>query len=93
MNITRVITKIVDGDTINVEPFSDGEDSVRLLGIDTPETNYEGRSQGEHADAAKAYLNQLISVGDTVRIETDKEEQDKYGRVLATARSIKTKVA
>lgn len=83
MNITKVITKIVDGDTINVEPFPDGEDSVRLLGIDTPETNYQGRSQGKHADDAKLFLNSLISIGDTVRIETDLEERDKYGRVLA----------
>lgn len=39
MNITKLITKIVDGDTINVEPIPDGEDSVRLLEIDIPETN------------------------------------------------------
>jgi endonuclease YncB( thermonuclease family) len=83
MDTTKIVTKIVDGDTINVEPFPDGEDSVRLLGIDTAETNYRGRSQGHHADDAKTFLNGLISVGDTVTIETDEEERDKYGRVLA----------
>jgi len=83
LNINKQVTKVVDGDTIKVEPFADGEDSVRLLGIDTPETYYKGHSQGFHGEAAKAYLKGLLSVGDTVRIETDEEERDKYGRVLA----------
>jgi len=50
MSVQKNVTKIVDGNTINVEPFPDGEDSIRLLGIDTPETNYFGHSQGQHAD-------------------------------------------
>jgi endonuclease YncB( thermonuclease family) len=83
MRVEKVVTKIVDGDTINVEPFEDGEESVRLLGIDTAETNYQGRSQGAHAEAARDYLKSLLSVGDTVTILTDAEERDKYGRVLA----------
>lgn len=83
MTENKVVTKVVDGDTINVEPFPDGSTSVRLLGIDTPETNYNGHSQGAHADAAKHFLRQLIQVGDTVTIETDAEERDKYGRILA----------
>jgi endonuclease YncB( thermonuclease family) len=85
MIIEKKVTKIVDGDTINVEPFDDGENSVRLLGIDTPETNYRGRSQGKHADDATNFLKDLISVGDILRIETDEEERDRYGRVLAHA--------
>jgi len=52
MSVQKNVTKIVDGNTINVEPFPDGEDSIRLLGIDTPETNYFGHSQGQHADEA-----------------------------------------
>lgn len=83
MNITKVVTKIVDGDTINVEPFPDGKNSVRLLGIDAPETKNNGNNQRRHAEYAKLFLNGLISVGDTVRIETDQEERDRYGRVLA----------
>jgi len=83
MIITKTVTKVVDGDTINVDPFPDGEDSVRLLGIDTPETNYFGHSQGKYAENAKLFLNNLIRVGDTVQLENDKEERDKYGRVLA----------
>jgi endonuclease YncB( thermonuclease family) len=83
MSIEKIVTRIVDGDTINVEPFADGEKSVRLLGIDTPETNYRGRSQGRHADDATMFLKELVRVGDTVTIETDEEERDRYGRVLA----------
>ena len=44
---------------------------------------YRGRSQGQHAEDAKVFLNGLISVGDTVTIETDEDERDRYGRVLA----------
>ncbi len=65
-----------------MEPFDDGENSVRLLGIDTPETNYYGRSQGEHAGNATDFLKELVSAGDIVRIESDQEERDKYGRIL-----------
>ncbi len=83
MAIEREVTKIVDGDTINVQPLIGGENSVRLLGIDTPETNYYGRSQGQHADDAKVFLNSLVSVGDTIKLEMDQEERDKFGRVLA----------
>jgi len=82
VNVTKKVIRVVDGDTIKVEPFDDGEDSVRLLGIDTPETYYRGQSQGFHSEAAKAYLAGLLSAGDTVRIESGQEERDKYGRVL-----------
>ena len=72
------VTRIVDGDTIKV--VSRGfDDTVRLVGIDTPE-----RGQC-YAREATARLAGLIPVGSDVRLETDptQKTRDKYGRFLA----------
>src|SRR4051812_31620891 len=47
---TAVVTKIVDGDTINVQIDGQGE-TVRLIGIDTPEYT-DGRCAAETATRA-----------------------------------------
>jgi micrococcal nuclease len=66
---------VVDGDTI-VVTSSEGEEEVRLIGIDTPET-------GEaYADEARAALEKLVGEA-TVYLETDVETRDQYGRLLA----------
>jgi endonuclease YncB( thermonuclease family) len=82
MIIKTSVARIVDGDTINISPAYADEHSIRLLGIDAPELNYKGRSQGDHAEQAINYLKSLIQVGDEVRIETGAEARDKYGRIL-----------
>jgi len=70
-----VVTGVVDGDTISVQLASENE-SVRLIGLDTPEMGedfcYEAR------DA----LTSLVG-GKAVRLETDVEKRDQYGRLLA----------
>ena len=35
---TATVTEVVDGDTINISPAINGNDEVRLIGMDTPET-------------------------------------------------------
>lgn len=76
------VTHVVDGDTIRVEV--DGEElPVRLLNIDTPETDgpyTEAECLGEEA---AAFLADLIPAGTDVRLEEDVEPQDQYGRHLA----------
>lgn len=43
------VTRVVDGDTVEVR-FQDGtEDTIRLLGVDTPETTYSRVSPDEYA--------------------------------------------
>lgn len=83
MKTTTQVTKIVDGDTIHVTPNSDGQYSVRLLGIDTAETYYRGQNQGKYAEAAKTFLKEKLQVGDTIQLESDGEAQDRYKRILA----------
>ncbi|WP_166245253.1 immunoglobulin-like domain-containing protein [Paenibacillus turpanensis] len=77
------VTKVVDGDTIHLDRTIFGTNKVRFLSIDTPETNYEGQSQGYHAEQATAKLAELLPVGTTVRIEPGTEPLDSYGRLLA----------
>jgi endonuclease YncB( thermonuclease family) len=68
---TLTVTRIIDGDTFTV---STGE-TVRLIGIDTPEKN-ECYSREAASKLSALILNKEISV------ETDKGEKDRYGRTL-----------
>jgi micrococcal nuclease len=77
----RVVTvsRVVDGDTIEVSPAVDGIQDVRLIGVDTPET-YGGTEPfgAQASDFTKGALT-----GQRVALEFDAERIDPYGRVLA----------
>ncbi len=70
-----VVTLVVDGDTVHVRASPNAEArSVRILGIDAPEScQAHGR---ESSQALKA-----LALGRTVRVATT--QQDDYGRDLA----------
>jgi micrococcal nuclease len=72
------VTQVIDGDTLILA----GGARVRLLGIDAPEMEREGRPAEFLAHKAKAYLVQLTQ-GKEVRLEYDQLRYDHYGRVLA----------
>jgi endonuclease YncB( thermonuclease family) len=81
------VRKVVDGDTVHVWPNrlavkNDQFISVRLLGIDTPETHYQGQDQGEVAYRATDHLKSLLRQGDPVKIVFDQEPCDFYRRFL-----------
>jgi len=79
------VIRVPDGDTIVVDaPNTYSQDliSIRLLGIDTPETHYYGKSQGYWGDVASNRLKQLLPIGSRVIIELDKTRCDRFGRVL-----------
>lgn len=68
------VTKVVDGDTIKL---SDGR-TIRYIGIDTPELDPEdcfAREAGQ--------INQNLVWGKTIKLETDTNEMDQFGRILA----------
>jgi micrococcal nuclease len=76
------VTKITDGDTIHVE-IGGGDETVRLIGIDTPES-VDPRSPVEcFGKEASAHLAELIPVGTAVRLVRDVEARDRYDRLLA----------
>ena len=66
------VTEVLDGDTFN----TDRTFTVRLIGIDAPNRGQPGYQE------AKEYLADLIG-GEEVRLEYDRYQDDKYGRILA----------
>ena len=77
-----VVTNQTDGDTVRVR-INGGDESVRLIGIDTPETHgRNGLVECFGKEAAK-HLTSLIPNGTVVRLVRDVEARDRYGRLLA----------
>lgn len=66
------VTRIIDGDTIELE---DGT-RVRLLGIDTPES-------GQCASGEATATTSELVLNKNVKLETDVQLKDRYGRLLA----------
>jgi micrococcal nuclease len=74
----QVVTRVVDGDTINVS----GVGSVRLIGVDTPET-VDPRKPLQYFGAEASAFTKSLAQGKTVRLEYDTQRTDKYMRTLA----------
>ncbi len=74
-----VVRKVIDGDTIDVS----GGERVRLIGIDTPETNDPNRPAGCFGKEASRFTAAVLAPGTPVRLVGDAEQRDRYGRLLA----------
>ena len=80
-----VITRIIDGDTIDVD-IDLGFDCwlhkqrIRLQGIDTPESRTRDLEEKKYGLAAKAFVEKFIPLGSTALLNT--KEKGKYGRYL-----------
>lgn len=76
------VVRVVDGDTIVVK--LNGEDEkVRLIGINTPESVHPDKSKNtQEGKKASDYTKELLE-GQSVSLEFDTQERDKYGRLLA----------
>lgn len=73
------VTKVVDGDTIEVR-FSDGRsEKVRYIGMNTPEVYGDTECFGKKASA----YNKALVADKTVWLEMDVEKRDKYSHLLA----------
>jgi micrococcal nuclease len=75
------VVRVVDGDTIRVAMPS-GEEAVRYIGVDTPESVKPGSPVECFAKRASAFNERLVA-GERVRLVRDVEERDRYGRLLA----------
>ena len=91
---TTTVTRIVDGDTLKVF-YLEGEESIRLIGIDTPEsrvnkkTKKDAKRSGQDVETiiamgkrATEYVESLVKPGDLITIEFDVQERDRYERLL-----------
>lgn len=79
LGVTSEVTvaRVVDGDTIIL---STGE-TVRYIGIDTPETK-DPRKDVQCFGQEAAQKNKELVAGKTVVLEKDISETDRYGRLL-----------
>lgn len=77
-----VVQDVVDGDTIVVE-IQGRTETVRLLGIDTPETVHPTKPVECFGPEASDHLGTLLPHGTEVRLARDIVPRDDYGRLLA----------
>jgi micrococcal nuclease len=71
---TYLVTKVIDGDTFEAQ-INGKTERIRMLSVDSPEIS------DQIGKKASAYTQELIE-GKRVRLEADKEDRDKYGRLL-----------
>ena len=75
------VQRVVDGDTIKVRT-ANGVDTVRYIGMDTPETKKPGTPVQCFGKRA-SHENERLVAGQQVRLVVGREPRDRYGRLLA----------
>jgi micrococcal nuclease len=91
---TAKVLKVVDGDTLRIS-YKGREESLRLIGIDTPESRVNPRAKRESqrtgedlktiitmGKEATEYVKGLVKQGEQIRVEFDVQARDKYRRLL-----------
>ena len=74
------VERVTDGDTLRLK---DGR-SVRMIGLNAPETGKKGRPAEPFAEAARKRLQTLVAQSDgRVGLLAGKQARDRYGRTLA----------
>lgn len=79
--VVRVV-EVVDGDTLVVALPDGSTETVRILGVDTPETVHPTKGVQCFGPEASAFTKAHLT-GATVRLESDVVTHDVYGRRLA----------
>lgn len=75
--IQATVERVKDGDTI---VLNDGQ-TVRLIGVDTPETVKPNAPIEPYGEEASAFTKQILT-GKVIYLEKDVSETDQYGRLL-----------
>lgn len=80
------LIRVIDGDTIDVDfdlgPDVD-RDRIRLIGIDTPETNYSYGNKPEcYGEEATKKTDSLLVAASEIWVERDKDPVDNNDRLL-----------
>ena len=79
---TYEVTRVVDGDTIEIN-YNGTKEKVRFLLIETPESVHRDTSKNvAYGKIASDYTKKLLE-GKSVSLEFDTAERDRYGRLLA----------
>jgi micrococcal nuclease len=72
------IERVIDGDTVRTA----AGDSIRLLGVDTPELERDNMGPEFYAEEAREFTIRNLAEQKVV-LEYDQEREDNYGRTLA----------
>lgn len=79
--VRATVVRVVDGDTIRVR-LADREESVRYIGVDTPEVRHPRVGKQPFGPEASQANRELVKEGEVVLV-FDVAERDRYGRLLA----------
>ncbi len=84
-----MVKRVIDGDTIIVNIDGYGDVSVRMIGINTPESvaseeylKKKGTTNSAEGKAASEFTKELLEDVDIVYLQKDTSETDPYGRLL-----------
>ena len=82
-DIAYKVIRIVDGDTVVIS-YEGVNTTVRLIGVDTPETRVPNNpEEEEHGKKASMFIQNLLQ-GESVYLRFDAQNTtDRYGRMLA----------
>jgi micrococcal nuclease len=82
---SATVERVVDGDTVEVRPAVPGTESVRLIGVDTPETVDPNEPVQPYGPQASAFTKTQLE-GKRVTLIFDRDRTDQYSRALAYIR-------
>ena len=83
-----IITKVIDGDTVDVDIDLGFEvwlrnQRIRLYGIDTPESRTSDKVEKVFGNLAKGKILEFCPVGASIILQTKTDDsRGKYGRIL-----------
>lgn len=79
--VTAKVIDVIDGDTIEIR-INGRNETVRLIGIDTPETVHPTKPVQCYGPEASAYLSTVLPKGTLIDVTRDVEARDYFGRLL-----------
>lgn len=75
------VIKVIDGDTIILR-LQGATETVRLIGVDTPETVHPTKPVECFGPEASAFTHSVLKPKTQVRVQRDVEARDRYQRLL-----------
>ncbi|MGA1332476.1 MAG: thermonuclease family protein, partial [Ilumatobacteraceae bacterium] len=79
--LEATVLEVIDGDTLRLD-LDGSRESVRLIGVNTPETKHPTKGVECFGPEASAFLARWLQPGTRVRVERDLEARDAYRRLL-----------
>ena len=85
--VPALLIDIVDGDTFDADVMQDNgqfrEERIRMIGIDTPETNYSFGNEPEcYGEEATKRAESLLVAAEEIWLSSDVSDRDRNGRLL-----------